>query len=227
MNEVGWPLWRLSSSPPLFRAGSPTVGCSGLCLVYLQGQKLSGQPVTMLSHPQGKEVSPDVQRGPSVFHFVSIASCSVWVPLTIAWLHLICILPSHIFYTKVRPSWTYSSPGWTVPHLPDCFLINDSSVSRTFLWLMAGLAPINPYFSCTGQCSTGTITPEMTSLRLSRGRTICVNLLAVRSSWCMKLLLPRYRTWHFPFLNFSDSCQFIFLHLLGTKLAITEGYQDS
>jgi len=47
---------------------------------YLQGWRLhnlSGQPVPVLSHPHSEKVFPDVQREPSVFQFVPIASCPV------------------------------------------------------------------------------------------------------------------------------------------------------
>ena len=53
-----------SSSPTPAKAGSPTAGCTGPCLEYLQRRRLHslpGQSVPVLCHPQREEVLPHVQ----------------------------------------------------------------------------------------------------------------------------------------------------------------------
>lgn len=72
------------AQPPAHSRASSRVrpGCSGLCSVGSQqpdGQRphsLPGQPVPLLDHPQGGEVSPFIQLEPAPFQFMRIVSHS-------------------------------------------------------------------------------------------------------------------------------------------------------
>lgn len=76
--------WRSFCLAPLFMQGHPGAGCTSLqtSFAYLQGERfhsLPGQPVPLLINPHRKKKKkvPDLQRGPSVFQFMPIASSPV------------------------------------------------------------------------------------------------------------------------------------------------------
>ena len=79
MVEVGKDLWK-SHPTLLLKQGhldQAAQDCVSTAFEYLQGWKLhnlSGQPVSVLSHPHSKKVFPDVQREPPVFQLMPIAS---------------------------------------------------------------------------------------------------------------------------------------------------------
>lgn len=79
---AGTDLWRSSSPAPMLKQ----VHLEQLAQDYVQEgfeclqrrlHSIYGQPVQVLCHTQSEEVFPHIQRKPSVFQFVPIASCPV------------------------------------------------------------------------------------------------------------------------------------------------------
>jgi len=81
--EVGRDVQRSSGPSPLLKQDhleSVSQDHVQLAFEHLQGWRLdnlSGQPVLVLGHPHSEKVFPDVQREPSVFQLVPVASCAV------------------------------------------------------------------------------------------------------------------------------------------------------
>jgi len=77
MAEAGRDLWRSFCPTPLLKQGHLELVAQDnvrMAFEYLQGGRLFGQSVPVVSNSHSKIVFPDVQMGPSVFQFVLIAS---------------------------------------------------------------------------------------------------------------------------------------------------------
>ena len=83
MVEVGRDLWRSSSPISLLKQDlleRITQGYVQVAFEYLQGMRLhslSGQPVLVLCHLNGKEVLPHMVMKPPVVQFIPITLCSI------------------------------------------------------------------------------------------------------------------------------------------------------
>jgi len=180
MVGVGTDLWGSPSPTPLPKQGHLQQAAQDLVqagLEYLQRRRihnLPGQPVAVLHlhsshHPHSKEVLPQVQMVP-MLQFVAVAPCPVaghhWKELGPILLTPTLQIFIGIYKVPSQPSLLQAKQV----QLPQPFLTGQMLVTSSTLWPSAGLSPVAPHVSWTGEPRTGCGTPDGASLGQSRGR---------------------------------------------------------